>query len=57
MAVKKEKEPKCNNCIYFIDDVCHHQSNIKILVQKRIEKQEFISKELKMVCKNVQPKA
>ena len=57
MAAKKEKEPKCNNCLFFINNVCEHESNIKILLKKRIEKKEYISKELKTVCKNVQPKA
>ena len=47
----------CPNCKYFINNVCEHYSNIKIIIKKRIEKRVYKSLEQKTECDYVEPKA
>lgn len=53
---KKKEEFVCDNCKYFTDK-CEHQSNLLILLHKRIEKITYKTLDKKEKCDYVQPKA
>lgn len=55
---KKAEEVKklCPECKYFIENKCEHKSNIKYILEKRIEKKAYISLVQKTECEFCSPK-
>ena len=48
---KKQEKFACDNCKYFTDK-CEHQSNLLILLNKRIEKVTYKSLDKKEDCEH-----
>ena len=52
-----KKKYVCSDCKLYINNTCAHESNIKILLQKRVQKKVYKNIKLKTECNYVQPKA
>lgn len=52
MTKKKQEEIKshCDNCKFYIDGKCEHESNIKYFIHRRIEIKGYKSLEEKSEC-------
>jgi len=51
MAKKVKEVSACDDCQFYIDGKCEHESNIKYFIHKRIETKGYKSLETKKRCK------